>query len=1060
MRSFKKIAIIGSGPIIIGQAAEFDYAGTQACLAIKEEGIETVLINSNPATIMTDRNIADKVYIEPLTFESVKKILEKEKVDGLLVGFGGQTGLNLATELEGKKTLQNLNIELLGVNKENIKKAEDRDEFKKLMEKINEPIPKSIIANDINAAKKFIEKEGYPVIIRPAYTLGGTGGGFANNKNELKELVRAGLDNSPVSQILIEKSVFGWKEIEFEVMRDRKNNCITICSMENFDPDGIHTGDSIVVCPVQTLRDREYQKLRSAALKIIRALNIEGGCNIQFAMHPKTGDYIVIEVNPRVSRSSALASKAAGYPIAKLAAKIAIGYSLDELKNYVTLKTSALFEPTLDYCVIKFPKWPFDKFRLAERTLGTQMKATGEIMAISRTFESALLKAVTSLEIKIDGLRIPSITLLSSDELVKKLSNQDDERLFVIAELLRREILTVEKIHKKTMIDNYFLYKLKNIIDMEKKLYKDKSAEVIREADSMGFTDNEIKNLTGLPLDIMQKIRADNNIYPVYKMVDTCGGEFEAKTPYFYSSYDDEDEATVSKNKKILIVGSGPIRIGQGIEFDYICVQGVNAVRKLGYEAIIINNNPETVSTDFDISDRLYFEPLHIDDVLNIIKKEKPYGVILQYGGQTSLNLAEELSKRHINILGTSFGNIDLAEDREKFHDLLTKLNIPTPKGLTVASKKEAEWAIEELGLPVVVRPSYVIGGRAMQVVYSKEELLKYLKEAVSLSKEHPVLIDKYISGKEMEIDAISDGKNILIPGIMEHIEKTGVHSGDSISSYPPFSLSEDVVKTIISYAEKVAKELNIVGLFNIQFAYDNDKVFIIELNPRGSRTVPILSKVTGIPMVYLATAVMVGKKLSDLGYGVGLSKSKDFFAIKAPVFSSEKLTNVDISLGPEMRSTGEVLGIDKSFKIALYKAFLASNVNIIESGGIYISLRDIQKTKENAKIIKEYADFPFKLFASKKTNKFLEENYIKSEYKTHDEIKKMIGDDIKLIINVPEIPNKIDTPGFSLRRKAIEWNLPVLTSMDTANAFLKAIKMKKKKVDFTVRDLGEVLGD
>lgn len=1051
MNRLKKVVIIGSGPIVIGQAAEFDYAGTQACLAIKEEGIKTVLINSNPATIMTDEGIADKVYIEPLTIDTIKKILEKEKPDGLLAGFGGQTGLNLAIELEEKGILKELKIKLLGINKESIFKAEDREAFKQLMEEINEPIPKSIIASSYVECKKFVEQEGYPVIIRPAYTLGGTGGGIAYNDKELKSQVMLGLENSRVSQILLEKSVYGWKEIEFEVLRDGIGNSVTVCGMENFDPVGIHTGDSIVVAPIQTLRDREYQKLRTSALKIIDALDIRGGCNCQFALDPKTGNYIVIEVNPRVSRSSALASKAAGYPIAKIAAKIAIGKHLDEIKNYVTQKTSAMFEPVLDYIVVKFPKWPFDKFTSANRSLGTQMKATGEVMAISRSFESALLKAVTSLEIKIDGLRLTHIMEMTDEELINKLDEKDDERLFVICEIMRRKIMSIEKLNKTTLIDNWFLFKLKNIIDVETSLkssYGDKLTEVIKQAESLGFTDKEIENLSGLTLGKIRTIRENEKIKPVYKMVDTCSAEFEAKTPYFYSSFDEEDEAKSLKGKKILVVGSGPIRIGQGIEFDYTCVRGIDAVRKAGYKGILVNNNPETLSTDFNIADRLYFEPLHRDDVLNIIEKEQPDGVILQFGGQTALNLHEPLQKMGVNVLGTAYEGIDLAEDREKFNQLLKSLSIETPEGYAVTNKEEALLIVEKLGYPVVVRPSYVIGGRAMQVVYSKIELLKYLKEAVSLSSKHPVLIDKYIMGKEIEVDAISDGENVCIPGIMEHIEKTGVHSGDSLTVYPPITIDKKIQKEIEKITKKICKAIKAIGLINIQFAYDGKKIFIIEVNPRGSRTVPILSKVTGVNLVQLAVEAMLGKKLKL----TGLLQSKNLFAVKAPVFSSSKLTNVDVCLGPEMRSTGEVLGIAKSYDEALYKAFLSTGVDIPKGeGNIFVSIRDIYKNKESVKIINEYYKAGFKILSTKKTNDYLNKNGIKSVHKTHNEIMKMIGKNIVMVIYVPEISNDITQDGFKVRRKASEWNLPVLTSMDTANAFIKVVKMKKMITTKTV---------
>lgn len=1049
----KKVLIIGSGPIIIGQAAEFDYAGTQACKAIKEEGIETILVNSNPATIMTDEGIADKVYMEPLTKEALQQILEKEKPDGILAGFGGQTGLNLAMELDEEGILQNLGIELLGINKDSIKKAEDREEFKDLMLEIGEPIPKSIIATTLEECQAFVKEAGYPVIIRPAFTLGGTGGGIANNDADLALYCQRGLENSAIGQILLEKSVAGWKEVEYEVMRDAKDNCIIICSMENLDPVGVHTGDSIVVAPTQTLRDEEYQMLRDSSLKIIRSLKIEGGCNVQFALNPDTSEYIVIEVNPRVSRSSALASKAAGYPIAKIAAKISLGYNLDELKNYVTQSTSACFEPTLDYCVVKFPKWPFDKFSNASRKLGTQMKATGEVMSICRTFESALLKAVTSLEVKCNGLRVPFVTKLENERLIKKLEACDDERIFCVAEAMRRGY-SVEEIFEKTKIDRWFLNKIKNIIDMEKTLSSEElDAELLLEAEAMGFTDVEILELTGIPREALQDMRVYNDIYPVYKVVDTCGGEFDAVTPYYYSCYDGEDESRISNNKKILVIGSGPIRIGQGIEFDYCCVQGVWAIKDMGYEAILMNNNPETVSTDFDTSDKLYFESLHVDNVMNVIKKERPQGVVLQFGGQTSLNLAEKLQKRGIKILGTSFKSIDVAEDREKFIKLLKELRIPTPQGCAVTDEASAFKAVAELGYPVVVRPSYVIGGRAMQVVYSDEELQKYLREAVSLTTEHPVLIDKYIQGKEVEVDAIGDGDNILIPGIMEHIERTGVHSGDSMTVYPPHTLQKDTVDTIIDYTERIAKALNVIGLVNIQYAFDGKNVYVIEVNPRASRTVPILSKVTGVPMIKLAISTMLGKKLKDYEYGTGLYKHVGKYAVKVPVFSGAKLTDVDVTLGPEMKSTGEVLGIDSDLDKAIYKGILAANIKIPTEGGAYFALRDTERTQHTLDVVKMYRDQGYKMYCSEWTYDYFIENGIDAVSLNFEDAKGMIGEEITIFVNVPSIANRPEREDFMLRRKAIERGLPVLTCMDTAEAFMTAIKLKKAgtKLDYCV---------
>jgi len=1042
---FKKIMIIGSGPIVIGQAAEFDYSGTQVCKAIREEGIETVLVNSNPATIMTDRQMADHIYIEPIKKDFLEMIIDKERPDGILAGFGGQTGLNVAMELEETGILEKYDVKLLGVNKNSIKKAEDRESFKELMLEINEPIPASIIATEIQECEDFAKKTGYPLIIRPAYTLGGTGGGIVNNEGELIAMCKRGIESSAIGQILLEQSVAGWKEIEFEVMRDSKDNCVIVCSMENMDPVGVHTGDSIVVAPAQTLRTSEYQMLRDSSLKIIRALEIEGGCNIQFALNPFNNDYIVIEVNPRVSRSSALASKATGYPIAKITAKIALGYTLDELKNYVTLSTSACFEPTVDYCVVKFPKWPFNKFLTASRTLGTQMKATGEVMAISPTFENALLKALTSLEGDCNGLRLPTIMTLSDDELNEKIEICDDERIFALAEALRRNE-SIENLYKKTMVDPWFLNGIKNITDMEKRLATEEmSKDLISEAESMGFTDEEIVDISGIPREALHDIRVYNNIFPVFKMVDSCGGEFEAVVPYYYSCFGEEDESRVSENKKILVVGSGPIRIGQGVEFDYCCVHGVWAIREAGYEAVIINNNPETVSTDFDTSDKLYFEPLHVDDVMNVIKTERPKGVILQMGGQTSLNLAKKLFERGINILGTSYKSIDLAEDRQKCSQMLDELGIPTPKGVAITDEAQAFDAVKKLGYPLVVRPSYVIGGRAMQVVYGDAELLKYLREAVSLSDEHPVIIDKYIQGIEAEVDAISDGENILIPGIMEHIEKTGVHSGDSISVYPSFSLPKEVIETMVEYTEKIARAMEIVGLINIQFAYDGEHIYIIEINPRASRTVPILSKITGVPMVKLAVDAMLGKKIIDMEYGTGLFKKSKVYAVKVPVFSNEKLTGVDVTLGPEMKSTGEVLGLDSDLNLAMYKGFRGASIPIPVSGGIYISLRDRDKTPQSAEILREYGKKGFELFASEGTVDFMKNENIPCSVMNPDAaIKGIQSKEIIMVINVPNHMNVISGEAFPIRRKAADHGLPIMTCMDTAKVFLIAIEVEQ----------------
>ncbi|MEJ8553054.1 carbamoyl-phosphate synthase (glutamine-hydrolyzing) large subunit [Tepidibacter sp. Z1-5] len=1043
-KSIKKVIIIGSGPIVIGQAAEFDYSGTQACKAIKEEGIKTVLVNSNPATIMTDMDIADKVYIEPLNIESLENIIQKEKPDGILAGFGGQTALNLAMQLQEKGILDKYNVRFLGTDSDTIKKAEDREEFKKLMIDINQPVPMSIIANNIEECEGFVKEYGYPVIIRPAYTLGGTGGGIANNYEELINTCQNGLKSSPINQILLEQSVAGWKEIEYEVIRDKKDNCIIICNMENIDPVGVHTGDSIVIAPSQTLRDKEYQMLRTASIDIIRSLKIEGGCNVQFALDPESSKYIVIEVNPRVSRSSALASKAAGYPIAKIAAKIAIGYSLDELKNYATKNSSAFFEPSLDYVVVKIPKLPFDKFNKADKKLGTQMKATGEVMAISRSFENALLKAVSCLEAKFTGLRIPHITNMNKDEIIEKIKMSDDERLFAIAGALRIGI-DIESIFELTKIDKFFLYGINNIVEIENKLKQETIDEnIIYDAQAMGFTDEEICEISGIDFEILKKIRKDNNIYPVYKMVDTCSGEFESTTPYYYSCYDKEDENEISNNKKIIVLGSGPIRIGQGIEFDYCCVHGVWAIKEKGYESIIINNNPETVSTDFDTSDKLYFEPLYIDDVMNVINKEKPDGVIVQFGGQTSINLTKQLSEKGVNILGTSFESIDLAEDRGKLSNILKNLSIPTPKGYAVTNLEDAFNTANKLKYPVIVRPSYVIGGRAMQVVYDDKTLENYMNEAVSLSKEHTVLIDKYVKGTEIEVDAISDGEDILIPGIMEHIEKTGVHSGDSITVYPTVTLGKETIDKLVTYTKKIVKELKIVGLVNIQYVYDGKEVYVIEVNPRASRTVPILSKVTQIPMVKLAVESMLGSKLKELGYGTGLLENKQLYAVKIPAFSSEKLANVDVYLSPEMKSTGEVLGVDKNLDKAVYKGFRAVNIDIPTNGGIYVSLSDINK-KEALEIIKKYDNLGFKLYASKGTSEFLNNNEISCEQVDVDKLNNLIlKGEINIVINTPTIGNSLESEGFKLRRKATERRIPIFTSIDTAKLFIKAINIKK----------------
>ncbi|AZV57462.1 carbamoyl-phosphate synthase (glutamine-hydrolyzing) large subunit [Clostridium sp. AWRP] len=1056
--NLKKVLIIGSGPIIIGQAAEFDYSGTQACEAIKKEGIQTVLVNSNPATIMTDKNIADKTYIEPLTVESLEAIIGREKPDGVLAGFGGQTALNLAMELNEIGVFKKYNVELLGIKTESIKNAEDRESFKNLMNEIDEPIAISEIATNLEECKKFLDKVSLPIIIRPAYTLGGTGGGIASTYEEYMEICENGLEESPINQILLEQSLAGWKELEYEIMRDKKDNCMVVCNMENLDPVGIHTGDSIVVAPSQTLNDREYQMLRRSAIKIIRTLKIEGGCNIQFALDPNSNRYMVIEVNPRVSRSSALASKAAGYPIAKIAAKIALGYTLDELKNYVTGNSSALFEPALDYCVVKMPKWPFDKFKTANRTLKTQMKATGEVMAIDRSFESALLKAVISLEGKIIGLKLDKFENMSKDEIIAKINNQDDERLFALAEALRKG-MTIDELHELTKIDEWFLGGIENIVNMENELTSNvPNVETIQKAEIMGFTDEYICKLIGMKLEDLKKLREVNGIKSVYKMVDTCSGEFEAKTSYYYSCYDLESDNVVSDNKKILVIGSGPIRIGQGIEFDYCCVNGVWAIKKAGYEAVIINNNPETVSTDFDISDKLYFEPLYIDDVMNVINEEKVDGVIVQFGGQTALNLSKKLNDRGVNLLGTSFESIDLAEDREKFRVLLKELDINSPVGGSVTSLEEADNLVAEIGYPVIVRPSYVIGGRAMKVVYNYEELCKYLKDAVNLSKEHPVLVDKYIVGKEIEVDAISDGKDLIIPGIMEHIEKTGVHSGDSIAVYPASDLPENVLKKIEDYTVKIAKKLNVKGLLNVQYAFDGDKVYVIEVNPRASRTVPILSKVTNIPMVEIAVGVMLGKKIKDFHYKQDMYKYSNIYAVKMPIFSNKKLSGVEVALGPEMKSTGEVLGVDFDKDKAIYKAFKASGVKILQEGNLYVSVNDIDK-KDSLNVIKKYGELGFSISASRGTYKFLSENGVKcSEFDLDTAVEYIKDKKIDIVINTATQGYNTTRQGFILRRTALAHDKIVFTCLDTANAYINAILTEKNEENIEYRTMGEYL--
>lgn len=1058
-----KVLVIGSGPIIIGQAAEFDYAGTQACQALREEGIEVVLVNSNPATIMTDTNIADKVYIEPLKAEVVKNIIITEKPDSILPTLGGQTGLNLAMELAESGFLQEQGVKLLGTATEAIKMAEDRQDFKDTMERIGEPCIASKVVTTIEDAIDFANEIDYPVIVRPAYTLGGTGGGICADENQLREIGENGLRLSRVHQVLIEKCISGWKEIEYEVMRDSKGNVITVCNMENIDPVGVHTGDSIVVAPSQTLADKEYQMLRTSALKIISALGIQGGCNVQYALHPTSYEYAVIEVNPRVSRSSALASKATGYPIAKVASKIAIGYGLDEIKNAVTGKTYACFEPTLDYVVVKIPKWPFDKFVKAQRTLGTQMKATGEVMAISSSFEAALMKAIRSLELGLFTLEQDIYKQLDGKEIVKKLEDINDERIFVIAEAIRRSV-ELEEIHNITKIDYFFLCKIKELVLMEEKLKSLKIGElnkdVLKRAKKMGFTDRVIAKFTNSSKDDITELRKQQGIVATYKMVDTCAAEFEAQTPYYYSTYDNYSEVKPSNRDKILVLGSGPIRIGQGIEFDYCSVHSVWALKDMGYETIIANNNPETVSTDFDTSDRLYFEPLTPEDVINIVEAEKPKGAIVQFGGQTAIKLTKTLDDYGVKLYGTEAKNVDAAEDREKFDEILEKTGIPRPQGRTIFTLEEALTAANELGYPVLVRPSYVLGGQGMEIAFSDKDVIEFMEIINRTVQEHPILIDKYMMGKEIEVDAICDGENMLIPGIMEHLERAGVHSGDSISVYPSQTLSDKTKAVIVDYTERLAKALNVVGLVNIQYVLYNDEVFVIEVNPRSSRTVPYISKVTGIPMVDLATKVMMGKKLSEFKYGTGLYKEPKYVSVKVPVFSFEKLHGVDTTLGPEMKSTGEVLGIADNFPEALYKGIIASGIKLPKKGdGILMTVRDSDKP-ELAELAEGFEKLGFTLYGTGKTANMLNHKGIATNaVKKLDEESPNILDLIQsgkigLIINTPTKGRKPDRDGFKIRRKAAEISIPCLTSLDTANAILKCLKLGKTEGELDVLNL------
>ena len=1042
-----KVLMIGSGPIVIGQAAEFDYAGTQACRSRKEEGIEVVLLNSNPATIMTDKDIADKVYIEPLTVEVVEQLIEKEKPDSVLPTLGGQAGLNLAMELEERGFLKEHNVRLIGTTSETIKKAEDRLEFKETMEKIGEPIAASLVVENVEDGVAFAEKIGYPVVLRPAYTLGGSGGGIAHSYEELVEILENGLRLSRVGQVLVERCIAGWKEIEYEVMRDSAGNVITVCNMENLDPVGVHTGDSIVVAPSQTLGDKEYQMLRTSALNIISELKITGGCNVQFALHPESFEYCVIEVNPRVSRSSALASKATGYPIAKVAAKIALGYTLDEIKNAITGKTYASFEPMLDYCVVKIPRLPFDKFITAKRTLTTQMKATGEVMSICDNFEGALMKAIRSLEQHVDCLLSYDFSNLDDDALIKQLKVVDDRRIWVIAEAIRRGV-SYETIHSITAIDEWFIDKIAILVEMEQALKtQELTVELLKEAKRLEFPDNVIARLTGKEEEEIKKLRYDNGIVAAYKMVDTCAAEFKAETPYYYSVFGRENEAVeTSGKKKVLVLGSGPIRIGQGIEFDFCSVHCTWAFRKEGYETIIINNNPETVSTDFDIADKLYFEPLTPEDVENVVNIEKPDGAVVQFGGQTAIKLTEALMKMGVPILGTSAENVDAAEDRELFDAILEECQIPRPKGQTVFTAAEGIRAANELGYPVLVRPSYVLGGQGMQIAINDEDVEKYIGIINRYAQEHPILVDKYLVGKEIEVDAVCDGEDILIPGIMEHIERAGIHSGDSISVYPAPSLNDKVKATITDYTAKLARSLHVIGLINIQFIVCGEDVYVIEVNPRSSRTVPYLSKVTGIPIVPLATKVILGQKIRELGYTPGLQKEADYIAIKMPVFSFEKIRGADISLGPEMKSTGECLGIARTFNEALYKAFLGAGVNLPKYKNMIITVRDEDK-KDIIDVARRFEKIGYRIFATLGTAKVLQEAGVnavrtnKVEQPSPNLLDLILGHEIDLVIDTPPQGVEHSRDGFLIRRTAIETGVNVLTAMDTATALVTSLE-------------------
>ena len=1049
----KKVLVLGSGPIVIGQAAEFDYEGTQECRSLKEEGIEVVLLNSNPATIMTDKDIADHVYIEPLTLEVVEQLILKEKPDSVLPTLGGQAGLNLAMELEEAGFLKEHNVRLIGTTAQTIKKAEDRLEFKETMEKIGEPVAPSKVVETVEDGIEFTNSIGYPVVLRPAYTLGGSGGGIAHDQEELVEILSNGLRLSRVGQVLVERCIAGWKEIEYEVMRDGAGNVITVCNMENIDPVGVHTGDSIVVAPSQTLGDKEYQMLRTSALNIITELGITGGCNVQYALHPTTFEYCVIEVNPRVSRSSALASKATGYPIAKVAAKIALGYTLDEIKNAVTKKTYASFEPMLDYCVVKMPRLPFDKFISAERKLGTQMKATGEVMSICTNFEGGLMKAIRSLEQHVDCLLSYDFSELDEEALTNQLKVVDDRRIWVIAEALRRGF-SYEKIHEITKIDNWFIDKLAIIVEMEEALKNGPlTPELLKEAKRIEFPDNVIARLTGKSQEEIKAMRKANGIVAAYKMVDTCAAEFAAETPYYYSCFGSQNEvAETSGKKKVLVLGSGPIRIGQGIEFDFCSVHSTWAFAKEGYETIIVNNNPETVSTDFDIADKLYFEPLTAEDVESIVDIEKPDGAVVQFGGQTAIKLTEALMKMGVPILGTAAEDVDAAEDRELFDKILEKCQIPRPAGHTVFTAEEAKQAAAELGYPVLVRPSYVLGGQGMQICINDHDVDEFIGIINQIAQDHPILVDQYIVGKEIEVDAVCDGTDILIPGIMEHIERTGIHSGDSISVYPAPSITPSIEAKLVDYTEKLARALHVKGMINIQFIVSGEEVYIIEVNPRSSRTVPYISKVTGIPIVPLATQVICGHTIRELGYTPGLQKKADYIAIKMPVFSFEKIRGADISLGPEMKSTGECLGIAKTFNEALYKAFEGAGIKLPKHKNMIITVRDEDK-EDMVDIARRFQNVGYRIFATKGTAKVLNDNGVKAlevhkiEQESPNLLDLILGHEIDLVIDIPQQGAERSHDGFVIRRNAIETGVNVLTALDTAAALATSLENRAREL-------------